>query len=283
MLPKACLCLCVYNNEEGLPRVLDNIVAISELFSRLQVIAVYDTSKDASLKLLEDFKEEYGSAYVDIVMKPNAGKSQIRTERISCARNAALDHIRAHYADYPYFIMMDSNEYSCVGEVKPDVLKGVLARDDWDAISFDREAGYYDYWALSYDPFIYSIYHFDSISVHATMRKDFEDLLKKTRTENPDALISVYSAFNGFAVYRSDPFLQCSYSWKIDLTYFPMEILIKQAFLLDSNIRDDLMNDCEHRKFHMEAVRDYNARVRVSVQSLFKKLPSGGGPLRGPA
>jgi len=283
MLPNACICLCVYNNAQGLPRVLDNIVAISELFGRLQVIAVYDASKDASLKILKEFKAEYGSQYVDILMNQNVGKSPVRTERIAFARNAALCHIRANYADYPYFIMMDSNEYACVGKVKPEILKGVLARDDWDAVSFDREAGYYDYWALSYDPFVYSIYHFDSASVHAIMRTHFEDLLKKARAKDPEALIPVFSAFNGFAIYRSDPFLQCSYSWKIDLKYFPVEILIKQTFLLDSNIRDDLMNDCEHRKFHMEAVRDHDARIRVSVQSLFKKLPAGGPPLRGPA
>ena len=283
MLPNACLCLCVYNNEEGLPRVFDNIVTISELFGRLQVIAVYDNSKDTSLKLLEEFKEEYGSAYMDIIMNPNANDPvRIRTKYISCARNAALDHIREHYADYPYFIMMDCNEYSCVGEVKPEVLKGILARDDWDSVSFDREAGYYDYWALSYDPYVYSIFHFNK-SIYSEVRAHFEALIKKTRAADPDALIPVYSAFNGFALYRSDPFLKCSYSWIIDLKYVPMEILINQTILINSNIRDDLINDCEHRKFHMEAVRDYDARVRVSVQSLFKKLPAGGPTLRGPA
>jgi len=276
MLPKACLCLCVYNNEKGLPKVLDNVVAISDLFSRLQVIAVYDTSNDASLKLLETFKEEYGSAYVDIIMNPNAKDTfRIRTKQIACARNAALDHIRANYSDYPYFMMMDSNHYSCVGPIRPQILKEVMARDDWDTISFDREDGYYDYWALSYDPFIYSIYHFSTNkSVHHIMRNHFEDILKKKKAEDPDALIPVYSAFNGFAVYRSDPFLKCSYSWKIDMKYFPVEILFKQTFMLDANIIDYLENDCEHRKFHMEAVRDYNARVRISLKSLFAKAPT---------
>ena len=29
----------------------------------------------------------------------------------------------------------------------------------WDSVSFDREDGYYDYWALSFHNFIYSFHH----------------------------------------------------------------------------------------------------------------------------
>ncbi|NDE17573.1 hypothetical protein EBZ80_21870 [bacterium] len=62
-----------------------------------------------------------------------------------------------------------------------------------------------------------------------------------------------------------------------------MEVVIKQSFMLDANLRDILIDDCEHRKFHMEAIRDFGARVRVSLDSLFGKAEPAGVERRGPA
>lgn len=262
----AALGLCIRNCAEGLPAVLKNILAIRPLFERLTVIAAYDHSTDNSLKLLEEFGLMHGDIAVIRLPQP---PGPVRTERISRARNAILAEIRQRFWDVKYFIMMDANNYSCVGPIRPAVLAAALAREDWDAISWDRDAGYYDYWALSYDPFVYSCYHFDTPITLELMRQHWKGVMDEARAADPNALITVYSAFNGFAVYRADIFLDCSYDWKIDMTYFPMEIVIKQAFALSANIRDILIDDCEHRKFHLEAIRDYGARVRVSLDSLF--------------
>lgn len=277
--------LCVHNSETGLPAVFANIRAIAPLFKALKVVIAYDNSMDRSWDLVKEFQEEFGRSSVEIYTDTRRG-AQIRTHRISNSRNEILKRIRFVYPDYEFFAMMDCNGYSCVGPIRPAVLESVLARDDWDAVSFDREAGYYDYWALSYDPFIYSIYHFNSNkNVHAIMREDFERRLAEARAADPEALIPVFSAFNGFAIYRTAVFIDCSYSWTIDMKYFPMDIVFKQTFLLDANIRDLLLDDCEHRKFHMEAIHEKGARVRVSVQSLFGKAgPAAPGVTRrGPA
>lgn len=284
-LARAVIGLCVHNSEPGLPAVFQNIRAITHLFKALKVIIAYDNSEDRSWDLVKEFQAECGPQNVEIHTDTNRG-ALIRTHRISNSRNEILKRIRFVYPDYEYFMMMDCNEYSCVGPIRPGILAGILARDDWDAVSFDREAGYYDYWALSYDPFIYSIYHFNSNkNVHAIMREDFERRLAEARAADPEALIPVFSAFNGFAIYRTPVFIDCSYSWQIDMKYFPMDIVFKQTFLLDANIRDLLLDDCEHRKFHMEAIHEKGARVRVSVQSLFGLAgpPAAGLKRRGPA
>ena len=36
--------------------------------------------------------------------------------------------------------MMDSNEYSCIGDINIDVLKESLLLNNWDSLSFDRAA-----------------------------------------------------------------------------------------------------------------------------------------------
>lgn len=281
--PRACIGLAVYKNAESLPPVFKNIQAIRPLFERLVVLVAYDESPDDTGAILDGLRKEYGTLDMEI-MTYSGPRSPIRTERICRARNEILERIRNVYPDFEYFMMMDANEYSCVGPIRPAVLAAALARSaEWDALSFDREAGYYDYWALSYDPFAYSCFHFDKPFVLDIMRTHWRDTLKRAREEDPSQLLEVFSAFNGFAIYKMDPFLRCSYSWKIDMRFFPIDVIIKQSFVLDANIVDHLIDDCEHRKFHMEAIKDYGARVRVSLNSLFEKVPELEGKLRGPA
>ena len=244
--------LCVYNNEPGLPSVLSNIVKIIEscLFEKITVVAFYDSSSDKSHSILENFKIKYESVrpetfkMIIVVNKSNGrnmrmeygGGSNVgsrlldtsRTARIAIARNGILHVIRVlHNKGFwnKYFIMMDSNEYACVGQINIPTLRSALERsDEWDSVSFNREAGYYDYWALSYDPYIYSIFHvMNKSETRNNIREDFEKKLKyaKNQTDKSYDFIPVYSSYNGFAIYKSDKFLNCSYSSNIDITLFP--------------------------------------------------------------
>jgi hypothetical protein len=289
--------LCVYNNERGLPSVLSNIVKMSEskLFDKLTVVAYYDTSADKSYSILESFKNQHsnsGSTLIETVIISNHKKDfrmsfgnasrvmdKSRTMRIAAARNEILNYMRfAHKRGQGnnYFIMMDSNEYACVGQINIDTLRDALQRsDEWDGVSFDREAGYYDYWALSFDPHIYSFYHvqnkYDALNKMVT---DFATKLNASR--NSHTFIPVYSAFNGFAIYKTSMFLNCSYSSFIHIHLFPKQ-------LLPAKIVNYFKNDCEHRKFHLEAIKKNGARIMVSPLSIFYKLAIPNPKLRGPA
>ena len=251
--------LCVYNNEPGLPSVLSNIVKIMEsnLFYKVTVVAFYDNSSDNSYSILETFKNKYESLCADtfkmiivnnlngrkIRMDFGSGSNSVtrvldssRTARIALARNGILHVIRGlHKRGFfnKYFIMMDSNEYACVGQINILTLCSALERsDEWDSVSFNREAGYYDYWALSYDPYIYSIYHVmnKNETIH-NIREDFEKKLKYANSKNDNKnydFIPVYSSYDGFAIYKSDKFLNCSYSSNIDIRLFPKRLLPPQ-------------------------------------------------------
>jgi hypothetical protein len=202
-----------------------------------------------------------------------------RTMRIANARNEILNYIRLLETQRifnKYFIMMDSNEYACVGNINIDALCHALARsDEWDSISFHREAGYYDYWALSFDPYIYSFYHVQNKDETLNNMVDSFTIKLNEAHESRD-LIPVYSAFNGFAIYKTNMFLNCSYSSMIHIHLFPKE-------LLPSKILNHFKNDCEHRKFHLEAIKKNGAKIMVSPLSIFYKLPIPDPTLRGPA
>jgi hypothetical protein len=279
--------------------VLSNILAISKskLFDKLTIVAYYDASTDNSYSILESFKNqhqnsEFSSEFIETVIISNDKKdirmnfgdasrvtNKSRTMRISVARNQILNYMRfAHKQGKinKYFIMMDSNEYACVGRINIDTLRNALQRsNEWDSISFDREAGYYDYWALSFDPHIYSFFHLQN--KYDALNKMVTDFATKLNTSRESyTLIPVYSAFNGFAIYKTSMFLNCSYSSFIHIHLFPKQ-------LLPAKILNYFKNDCEHRKFHLEAIKKNGARIMVSPLSIFYKLPVPYPSLRGPA
>jgi hypothetical protein len=267
-MPNLCLCLCVFENERGLPFVLKNIDVLREsgVFENIQVLAFYDFSKDASLTLLKNYQSKHPST---VIRENPTPLNNIRVERIAHARNQLLQMIRDDFETTEYFAMMDSNHYSCVGKIRPPVLLNVLRRaDEWDAVSFDRADGYYDLWALSYDPYLYSFYHFTNWekSVHR-MRTDFE---KRKQKFKPNDLYRVYSAFNGFSLYKTAVFLDEHYSCIIDPAVFPNGTVKRQCGLLGLKPLARFDGDCEHRRFHLDAVRKKNARVCISFLHLFE-------------
>ena len=144
--------------------------------------------------------------------------------------------------------------------------------------------GYYDTWALSFDPFIYSFFHFAKWNhVVELMRTQFKELMDEYNKNKPNEFIPVYSAFNGFAIYKTSKFLDCSYSSIINLQLFPEDILLHQIKIVNSNIINYLTNDCEHRHFHLEAIQKNNAKIKICQDFLFAKFVNPPKNLRGPA
>jgi hypothetical protein len=259
------------------------------LFSDSRIVAAYSSSNDASLSILQAHGIEV------IIVPPYRQKTQFtfsptivakptianRTARIADARNCLLQHIRQSYSDFEFFAMIDANNYSCVGEVNLDSVSSALQRDDWDSVSFHREAGYYDIWALSYSPYNYSFMHFtDTQRVVSDMRKHFSHLLMDYITNRPTELIPVYSSFNGFAIYRTPKFLNCSYSDVIQTGLIPD---FQEQVRMYGRPIQILTGDCEHRKFHFEAIQKNSARIRICTQPVFQKLDNPPEGLQGPA
>ena len=281
------VCLCVYNNEKGLPACLENIESIRHIFHRMVINVVYDISKDNSYQILEDFKKKNEDKKmaeripVNIVINTAERNINSKSENIARCRNILLDMIRKRYSNYDYFIMMDTNDYSCIGQINVQLMHDIMHPENnefdndisnYDAFTFDREAGYYDWWALSFDPYIYSFYHIsNSFKVNDQMKKMFTDILHYYRIHRPNELIPVYSAFNGFGIYKTNKFLNCSYSSDIQMDLFPKHIIHNLIYITKSNIFNHFKDDCEHRKFHLEAIKKNNAKIGVSTKYMFFK------------
>lgn len=267
---------CVKDCGSYLNIIFNNIKLLEEIFDEIHIIIAYDDSKDESLKLLEENKLLFKK--FDILINTNP-LSKRRTENIANARNSILNKIYEYKNtdsnnEWKYFIMMDCDDI-CSGKLEIDILNKYLMRDDWDALSFNRPE-YYDAWALSFNPFVYSCWHWSEPNGVVYYTKEI--IQNKLRGLNENELFECFSAFNGFAIYKIDKFIDCKYNWEMAIHLMDKNMIEEQKQIFyDHSILEHtyLLNnpidigDCEHRSFHLEAIHKHNARIRISPLFLF--------------
>ena len=258
---KCCICGTVKNVEKYLDKIFSNIEKIGSLFEKYIIIFYYDHSTDNTLQKMKDYQQKVGpDKFIFYVNFTEVSKH--RTIRIAHGRNKCLNIIRQCYINYPYFIMIDCDD-KCSEDVKLNILQPYLLRNDWDSLSFNK-TNYYDIWALSITPYIVSFIHFNPRPFNS-MQKYINKQLKELPKGQ---LLKCHSAFNGFAIYRTNKFINCRYDGRIRLDLIPKHILTTNINICKSLINNEPI-DCEHRSFHLEAIKKNNARIRISSEIIF--------------
>jgi hypothetical protein len=255
---------CTKNCSKHIEKVFENIKKIGSLFDEYHVIMAYDNSDDNTLELLNEQKNIIIN--MDILINSNP-TTHIRTQNIANARNAILNKIKSSYtSEWKYFIMIDCDDV-CEYDVDESILGQYLTRYDWDSLSFNRKC-YYDTWALSFDPYIFSCWNWPNArEVIDTMNSNLE---KKLNSLNKNDLFPCYSAFNGFAIYRTSKFLNCTYEWET-----PIDLISKEQMERNINATGTIPfirqnnDDCEHRSFHLQAIIKNQAKIMISPLCLF--------------
>jgi len=267
---KVCICGTIKNVAEHIHAVIQNMERIGSLFEDYVIIFYYDHSTDGTLNIVKKLLNPKIQLYVN-----KSPLTKFRTHNIAKGRNFCLNTIRNKYSDFEYFIMMDCDEV-CAGNANLDVLKNhLLETDNWDALSFNRP-DYYDLWALSIPPFVISIRHFhDIVNAEEQVKKFITESLGKLKDNQ---LLRCFSAFNGFSIYKTQKFLNCFYQGSLRLDLLPPKMKkINQQILHDKlkiNIvnngnEDTIYEDCEHRSFHLQAIRKNQAKIGISPNILF--------------
>ena len=259
---KCCICGTVRNCGIYLSNIFKIMEKIGSLFEDYRIILYYDSSTDNTLVNLERYSK-INDKMIYIVNQDQMLK--YRTHRIAKGRNKCLQTMRNDYSDYDHFIMMDCDD-RCNYKINLNLLNNYLNRNDWDALSFNHPAGYYDSWALSKRPYVLSCHHFKDCGQG---QQYISKLISKTPSNK---LIRCFSAFNGFSIYRTNKFIDCWYNGTFNLNYCPKK-LIRENILAAGNIiyKNELQKyeDCEHRFFHFSAVKKNNARIMISPLCLF--------------
>jgi hypothetical protein len=258
---KCCICGTVRECGLYLDNVFKNIEIIGSIFDDYKIFLYYDKSNDNTLEKMREYGEKNNRLYFYV---NNNQLSEYRTFRIANGRNKCLDYIRNNCSDYETFIMMDMDGIN-FNDINIDVLQKYLLREDWDSLSFNRNC-YYDIWALSINPYYLSCLHFNNVNAASIMSDYINNLIKNTP---PGELLQCASAFNGFAIYRTNKFLNCSYSGRLNLNLFPKKIVKNNINLFGRKFDYSYIEDCEHRSFHVEAIHKNQARIRISSEILF--------------
>ena len=257
-----CCCICgpVKNCGPYLDKVFENIEQFGSLFDDYVIIVYYDKSDDNTLQFLQQYKQKNRRLQFFVNLKP---LSSFRTHNIANARNYILQCIKINYSNFSYFIMMDFDDI-CARDFNKEVFINCLKRDDWDSLSFDHPTGYYDFWALSKRPYVLSCHHLKN------KIKGWEYITDLIQQYDKNALIPCLSAFNGFAIYKTDKFINCYYDGRYRTDYIPKNLInesIEHSGGLDETTQQH--EDCEHRHFHIQAVLQNNARIRICPLQLF--------------
>jgi len=196
------LCFCVRNCGNYLPNIFENIELLKTLNFNIFCIFVYDNCTDNSEELLIKYKIKNKDSVIIEKIKNN---SPIRTMRIARARNKCLDIVYNKLKNISFHIMIDCDD---VGASKwnIDIINKYLNNfdnDNWDCISFNKN-NYYDIWALLYGDFKHHCWGFgkDCHDVISAMQKDITNKLQNSKSNS----IEVTSAFNGFAIYKTERF-----------------------------------------------------------------------------
>jgi len=272
---KCCICGPVRNCETFLDKVFSNIEKIGSIFDDYQIIVVYDDSQDNTLTKLKEYQEKNPKItfYVNKILISN-----YRTHRLAYARNCCLNYVKqqCNIEEYPFFIMMDFDDVNCK-EVDIDVLKKYLDRDDWDGLSFNTVPKYYDIWALSIYPYCFSYSHFSNIETvceNYTIIQNY--ITNQLNNLNPGELLKCMSAFNGFSIYRTNKFLNTYYDGRPRKDLIPKNFLMAHANAANSHLMypdyghiKSVYEDCEHRAFHVQAIKNSDAKIMISNNVLF--------------
>ena len=256
---KCCICGTVKNCGSYLEKVFKNIETIGAQFDDYKIIIAYDKSIDNSLQILQEFKKLHTNNF--ILHVNNEILSEYRVYNIAKARNTCLDIIRSQFPDYEYFIMIDCDDV-CASPIKLEYLLYYLTvNTDWDALTFNKKP-YYDLWALSKYPYSFSCMHFKNWNQWGEF---IEKIMEKAP---PKTLIPCLSAFNGFAIYRTNKFINGFYDCKPRPDLLPPHLLKANEKICGPVFLKGKAGliDCEHRSFHLMSL---GSRIRIAPEIIF--------------
>lgn len=193
--------------EKTLKSDIKNIGMALSFFKDIHWFLVESDSSDKSQQTLLEMKDIIKNFdFISIEIPVNS--YNFRTEILAMARNKYLAHIRDHIdpIEFPYIVIADFNSLN--NKLSVESVISSWARNDWDVVSANQSARYYDIWALRHPiwspndcweqhEFLKNYIRLPEIVNSYSLRSRMIKIPKNSEW------IAVDSAFGGFAIYKT--------------------------------------------------------------------------------
>ena len=241
--------------------IFKNMYMITKLFKEYKIIIFENNSTDDTHQLLSHYQKKDSNCIL-LSEKKLPIPSRFHAHRVAYCRNKLLERIHESFGEYDYMVMMDMDDV-CASLLQIVHFKNIFKNSTWDAVSFNKSP-YYDLWALRYTPFHHNFRNLSNNPKRYNYYRHCleEDIAKRLKKKS---MISVLSAFGGFAIYKIPKIKNCKYDAR------NRDIFISRIYYAE---------DCEHVAFHHQMREKNDARIFLSSSILFpsnvpnKVLPS---------
>ena len=233
--------------EKTLKRDIINIGKALSFFQDVHWFLVESGSSDNSKQILSELKNTNKHFFYTSIDIPNKSY-EIRTERMATARNKYLAYIREHInlVEYPYIVIADFNLLN--KQISIESVLSSWSRSDWDVVTANQSARYYDIWALRHPLWSPN----DCWEQHEFLKKyikipeivnSYSLRSRMIKIPKDSNWIEVDSAFGGFAIYKSSFFQN-------------------NAFYEGKNDAGNMI--CEHVAFNRK-IKELGARIFINT------------------
>ena len=233
--------------EKTLKKDIKNIGKALSFFQDVHWFLVESDSSDNSKQILSELKNANKNFFYTSIDIPNKSY-EFRTERMATARNKYLAYIREHInlVEYPYIVIADFNLLN--KQISVESVLSSWSRSDWDVVTANQSARYYDIWALRHPLWSPN----DCWEQHEFLKKyikipeivnSYSLRSRMIKIPKDSNWIEVDSAFGGFAIYRSSVFQN-------------------NAFYEGKNDASNMI--CEHVAFNRK-IKELGARIFINT------------------
>lgn len=197
--------------EKFLPKVLETIGRLSEIFKESAYVFLENDSSDATKKILTDWGRSRTN--FNFLNMDGLGQLPIRTLRLEYLRNAYVQYIKndSELNQFDYLIILDMDDVNSHGldlEKITDTISFLDDAKDRAAVFANQDGTYYDMWALRHKTicpndiweeifdYVQSYKVSDEVAYQNTIQKRIFSI------DLQDDYLEVDSAFGGLGIYK---------------------------------------------------------------------------------
>jgi hypothetical protein len=201
---------CARDCEAFLPGVLQNVITIANLYSRVAFVLVENDSTDNTREILQNWLSSRECSFL-ICLDGLAAQETKRTARLAIARNTYMEALQSHHlGHFDHLVVLDFDNVNANVISQKSLVAAIrfLESSRQNAAVFANQLTYYDIWALRDDIWCPGDCWAEVesrpayVPRHRAVERYFTSRQRNISPNTPP--VPVRSAFGGLGIYKLD-------------------------------------------------------------------------------